>query len=495
MALINIAPILALSAFIFTYSFTQLTLFHFRKKIGYIPLYSFVSITIGFFNYFAMGKIMLDITDEIQFILFNTTLVVGVISTAFLLFLLDEPHHIRNFFYTIIIAEVFTWVYPALSYFFLTLDPAHVYLANPWVIDIFGVSALISFASTVALVCDIIFVIVFFHQVRKRLKNPIYAPIIGILAFIGALIIDAIVFPAIKSLFQLIDFETLFFRIPRFILSSFIYAIIILSYAHLTTKGEYFFYNANRSSLEILLGRTTIPIEMFLAEKRRAEILFDLMGHDMGNALQVYTTALQLLRDQFPHLEESTPLNTLKETFNRMNQINNIIKRLGNLYYINRYTIRTKKMVLPSICRNAISKAQKLYNEVEFNFIDKSDGDLTIKFNPFLEDAIFVILENGVIHNTSKNLAKKKINLLLKTMDRRRNQAIISITDNGNGIPNELKKILYEPLKNINIRTGLGFVTLKIATDFSNGYYKIQDFTIDSEKGTKIDIRIPILKQ
>ncbi len=120
---------------------------------------------------------------------------------------------------------------------------------------------------------------------------------------------------------------------------------------------------------------------------------------------------------------------------------------------------------------------------------------MTIKFNPFLEDAIFVILENGVIHNTSKNLAKKKINLLLKTMDRRRNQAIISITDNGNGIPNELKKILYEPLKNINIRTGLGFVTLKIATDFSNGYYKIQDFTIDSEKGTKIDIRIPILKQ
>lgn len=492
---INIAPILALSAFIFTYSFTQLVLFHYRKKLGYVPLFAFVSITIGFFNYFAMGKILLDVTDEIQFALFNTTLVVGVISTAFLLFLLDEPIHIRNFFYTIFIAEVFTWVYPALSYFFLTLDPAHVYLANPWVIDIFGVSALIAFASTVALVCDIIFVIVFFHQFRRRLKKPIFAPIIGIFAFIGALIIDAIVFPAIKSFFQLIDFEDLFFRIPRFILSSFIYSIIILSYAHFTTKGEYYFYNASRSSLDILLGRTTIPIEEFLAEKRRAEILFDLMGHDMGNALQAYTFALQLLKDQFPHLKDSMHLNALKDTFNRMNKINNIIKRLGNLYYTNRYTIRTKKMVLPSICQKAISKAQKLYNEVEFNFIDKSDGDFTIKFNPFLQDAIFAILENGVIHNTSKNLGIKKVNLLLKTMDRRRNQAIISIIDNGSGISNELKKIFYDPLKNISTRTGLGFVTLKIATDFSNGRYSIQDFTIDSEKGTKIDIRIPILKQ
>jgi len=130
-----------------------------------------------------------------------------------------------------------------------------------------------------------------------------------------------------------------------------------------------------------------------------------------------------------------------------------------------------------------------------FNFIDKSDGDLRIKFNPFLQDAIFAILENGVIHNTAKNLGIKKINLLLKTMDRRRNQAIISIIDNGNGISNELKKILHDPLKNISIRTGLGFVTLKIATDFSNGRYTIQDFSIDSEKGTKIDIKIPILKQ
>ena len=88
---------MAFLSFVLIYSFTQLTIFHYRKKIGFVPLFAFVSITIGFFNNFHLGEIVLDVGDGYMIVFFNTTLVVGVISTRFLLFLLEEPIHIRHF--------------------------------------------------------------------------------------------------------------------------------------------------------------------------------------------------------------------------------------------------------------------------------------------------------------------------------------------------------------------------------------------------------------
>ncbi|MFW9997697.1 MAG: ATP-binding protein [Candidatus Odinarchaeota archaeon] len=70
----------------------------------------------------------------------------------------------------------------------------------------------------------------------------------------------------------------------------------------------------------------------------------------------------------------------------------------------------------------------------------------------------------------------------------------MTITDNGPGFSKELKEILTDPLYQISRRTGLGFVILKLAVDFSGGNYRILDkIPGDQSAGSCIEIKLPVL--
>lgn len=71
---------------------------------------------------------------------------------------------------------------------------------------------------------------------------------------------------------------------------------------------------------------------------------------------------------------------------------------------------------------------------------------------------------------------------------------VISITDNGSHISPSIREILLNPLEYVDRRTGLGYVMLKLATDFSSGHYEIHCDEQADLNGTKIIITIPVTK-
>jgi signal transduction histidine kinase len=109
-------------------------------------------------------------------------------------------------------------------------------------------------------------------------------------------------------------------------------------------------------------------------------------------------------------------------------------------------------------------------------------------YNPLLTNALVEIGTNAIAYN------KKDEKMIELTLESDNKNAIISITDNGFHIPPNIRKILLNPLEYIDRRTGLGYVILKLATDFFGGHYETHSDEREDPNGTKIVITLPVIK-
>ncbi|MFW9995781.1 MAG: hypothetical protein ACFFD4_27325, partial [Candidatus Odinarchaeota archaeon] len=381
-------PIVAIIVFIGLYLTTLLSLHSAREHIGYGPLYAFIGTTIAFFNFFSPANIMVTVAPGITYALTSTTLVVGVFATSFLLYLTDGIQRVRKMILAVLLAEIFTFIYPFLGIFFVNLDPVNIQLSNPSLVEIYSSSYIISMASTIAIIFDCLFVVISFQFIVNRLPLPktrkYSIPTAGAIALIIASIGDAIMFPLMTMLFGYAYQETILTRLPRFFVISIIYALIITFYAHMITKGKFSQYLTSRSTLELLVGKNVVPVEDFLAEKRRAEILFNLMSHDMNNALQINYSALELLKNDNPGLIDSFPVKKLDKVFNRMKKISDTTALIGGLQYISKELVFSEKIDLSFICNDAKKAVEesKPVKAGKIDFINRTDKKLIVNFNP-----------------------------------------------------------------------------------------------------------------
>ncbi|MHA2298005.1 MAG: sensor histidine kinase [Candidatus Hodarchaeales archaeon] len=489
-------PILAIIAFITLYLTTLLSLHAIRKNVGYGPLYAFVGTTVAFFNFFAPADVIVTIANEISFALTSNTLVIGVIATSFLLYLTDGIQRVRKMILAILIAELFTFIYPVIATVFVQLDPTNVIISNQNLSQIYNISYVISLSSTITILFDCLFVVTSFQFVLNRMpKNRVVVYVTGSIALIGASVIDAVLFPIITVIFGYPYSESILVRLPMFVIVSSIYAIVITIYAHIITQGKYFHYITSRSSLALLVGEETVDFETFLAEKRRAEILFNLMSHDLNNALQITSSAIELLKSDHPELVDEFPVQKLVKSFIRMKKISDTTAMIGGLQYISEDTIFSERLNMSIFCKEMISSFKNSMTEdVIVIFTDESDEKLVINFNPLLRVALMGILQNAVIHNQKEPNSKEVILKLESIYAGGRKQASITISDNGKGFSEELTKILLDPLEQISKRTGLGFVILKLAVDLSGGTYIIINKMIEGKNsGGQIEVRLPAI--
>jgi signal transduction histidine kinase len=207
-----------------------------------------------------------------------------------------------------------------------------------------------------------------------------------------------------------------------------------------------------------------------------------MVGHDIRNPLQAITSDVYLLRSELKSLRKSAAKNSMEESLEGIDQnvqyVNKIVQDLQD--YARPFKPSVREVVLEDLCESVFK------NGLPEN-IDASchvDKDVrTIVTDPELFKRVLTNLVNNAFQAMPEGG-----NILLHAF-RDGEDTIVSIQDNGNGIPEEVKPKLFTPLFTTKSKgQGFGLAVVKRITESLGG-----TVTFESEvnRGTKFVIRLP----
>ncbi|HEC37283.1 MAG TPA: HAMP domain-containing histidine kinase [bacterium] len=203
----------------------------------------------------------------------------------------------------------------------------------------------------------------------------------------------------------------------------------------------------------------------------------DLLAHDLGNILQNIQSSVQLmdiLKDDPKNSDKMTELNKIIKR--QLERGSSLITNVRKLSEIEEREITLKSIDVKKIIETAIEHAHVRFSnktfeikcEIPLETYNARGGDLLL-------DAFENILINGVIHNGSKNI-QLWINLT-KIQENRKSLIKIEFKDNGNGILDERKKVIFERSYKKDRSTGgmgIGLSLVKKIIDDYNGRVEIE---------------------
>ncbi len=498
---LNFNAFLVLILYIFVFSAIVIILHLSAKYISEGPLYGFVASTIVYVNTIAIASIQVYpyLSLNYSFSIYSPTLIVGVLAVSLLIYLERGTKKARTFLTTIFIAGIISFIFPLIINIVLKMNLEGLQITNPIYLSLYSVSMKVAVASTLTILFDIIIMVIIFQFLMNLFYSSKHRVFIsGTFALIIASIADAILFP----LFQLVivfDLQnSIFARLPVFVLSAILYALIFSIYIHIRKLDEHI--GLERPIFDIISRHETfVPLEIFLRERDTSKILFDVATHNLRNALQIQRNAIDLLKKQKNEVVNSTYIDAIETAYKKMEKISFAISSIKTLHYITDNEIKGKVININTLVSELVERGRISYPQMNIILKEDVEDYCFVQYNPLLENAIFEIIENAVnhpitsekVHSSSSNIVEIK---LVTHLEKRTHYAQIIIKDYEKPLSEEVIGILLDPLKKINKRIGIGFVLLKAAIDFSKGFYEIKQKT-DEMQSKEVIINIPIIKK
>lgn len=218
----------------------------------------------------------------------------------------------------------------------------------------------------------------------------------------------------------------------------------------------------------------------------------NLFVHDMNNILQSMLMALDLCLLKSKSIENDKDLYKIRKQINRGA---NLVKNVKRLSEIKDFERKLKHMNIKEVLDESIKIANVFSEEKSINLIINSiDEDLTILANEFLFDVFENLLFNAIKHNNNFNI---EITIQIsKVQEKGKNMLQIEFRDNGKGIPNSMKKIIFNKGKQEDRSKsgmGLGLSLVKIILDSYNAKIRVENnFPDDYTKGSNFILTFPI---
>lgn len=238
-----------------------------------------------------------------------------------------------------------------------------------------------------------------------------------------------------------------------------------------------------------------------LREKlERVTILQDLgiltasIEHEIKNPLQVIANDLAEMSDKFQSNKELLrDLNEIEQQRQRIYAATEIIKNLraGPEFYAEHMTKTSiRDLVFRSV--KAVKGEMKPYN-----ILFKIDGDLvyTKAYQPVLQQVFVNILKNAVEAIREANRDKGIIRITIKSRSNQDGMCVISISDNGCGIPAaNMPRLgqLFSTKRKMKPNSGIGLFISKRILNFHGGKLSIQS---DETVGTTVSISLPAWRE
>ena len=209
----------------------------------------------------------------------------------------------------------------------------------------------------------------------------------------------------------------------------------------------------------------------------RALLYLDLMGHDLAQQLQVILNSAALMQNAVEDSNKESFMNVIAESVKRCARIIEEAKATEQLLST---PIRERKLdeALEGIIKAYSSQSENVEFETSITI-----RNAVIEADDFLELMISNIMMNAIEHNPNN---EKSVWVKLSDTD---TGYIISIADNGKGIPDPVKASLFDTSRRFG---GLGLHTAHYIAEKYNGRIEVHDRVVgDPSQGAEFRIWIP----
>ncbi|TXT57169.1 MAG: putative Histidine kinase [Promethearchaeota archaeon] len=274
---------------------------------------------------------------------------------------------------------------------------------------------------------------------------------------------------------------------------------IRLKYQELERKENYWYLSANLTTIGdeciILLNIFTLQQTARTSKTFRLKFYLNFLSHDLSNCLGNTNMALYLCKQLLKNEMNLTDLKELYEIItSQIERGKRIISLVRKLSEGETFLLSLKLQNICDMLKKAILYVKKTYCNKNFSIMVHSrHTDIELKTSEFLYDVFVNILQNAIIHNENQEI---KITITIYPISKKEmNFLQIEIEDNGVGIPNIKKEVLfnYSRLKE-KFSTGMG-IGLTLASDIMrmmNGKIKVENrIKDDYTKGSKFTLLIP----
>jgi signal transduction histidine kinase len=255
-----------------------------------------------------------------------------------------------------------------------------------------------------------------------------------------------------------------------------------------------------------IIWREKDNYDEILKEKKHSELLVDLITHDIRNYHQIIQTSVGLVISLLeknktsilsPDSEKmSSLLTTAENALVRSQSFVDNVRRLERLY--TQKDLRLVSKNLPDVINNAYSTVERTLsnNNPDGKKVSLSmvHGDHTLDINIMAEDLIVDIFIN-LFSNTIKYTDQSEVKIDVAIKDYFVGEAkywMITISDHGKGIPDPMKKELFERYYSKAKGVGLGLSIVRALVERYRGKIWIGDRVYnDYTKGTTFGMIFP----
>lgn len=215
------------------------------------------------------------------------------------------------------------------------------------------------------------------------------------------------------------------------------------------------------------------------------------ISHDLRSPLVSSIGLISLAKGAINQKDYGTTLKSLEHTENSLTKLESLVQDILLLAQTQKEEEHEKTVVLESIVDSAISKLSNMEN------FDRLQLKKSLNYTDTLflkENRLVLILEN-MISNAIKYQDLKETQPYIKiSSDIKDNQFILTVTDNGLGIPEKQHDKIFQMFKrfhsNVSFGSGLGLYMMKKSAQILGG-----DITFEPQKkGTLFKLSIPLEK-
>src|SRR5918911_1070846 len=241
-----------------------------------------------------------------------------------------------------------------------------------------------------------------------------------------------------------------------------------------------------------------------IKEKMHSELLFDIISHDIGNYHQIIQNSLEIVTSLSQESEKIISfLTTAKKALTKSQSLVDNIRRLERLYAQKDLKLILKN--LPDVINNAHTTVeQTLYDNnpqgkrIRFS-LKVAEGHLhATHINVIAEDLIeeiFVNLFSNSVKYTDSPEVKIDV-LITEYFIGEVKYWMITVSDYGKGIPDLMKKDLFERFYSKAKGSGLGLSIVKTLVERYKGKIWVGDRVYeDYSKGTTFGMIFPAVEQ
>lgn len=234
--------------------------------------------------------------------------------------------------------------------------------------------------------------------------------------------------------------------------------------------------------------------EELIEARIRAELYVDLMGHDINNMNQIAMGYLELAQDLLRSREDfseeeldliSKPINALKNSSKLIDNVKKLQMEKDGKY-------KPEIINLGNLLEDVQGQYDD-YGERDVRISINSLHDCYVLANALLKDVFLNLVGNAIKHSSGKvniRIGMERISGDYNDFCR------VTVEDNGPGIPDELKKKLFNRLCLARTKAtgkGFGLCLIKMLVDDFMGHFQVEDRVPgDHSQGAKFIVTLPL---